>query len=178
MARVSKSEKVPRQMQATFDVIVSHIDEFCNAHLNEEYAQLARQAAAALSWKRPSPLTRGRPDVWACGIVYAIGSVNFLFDRSEDPYISSANLCREFGVGQSTASGKYKTIRDLLDMSRMDPDWCLASLLERNPLAWMVMLDGLPVDARHLPRELQEFLAEEGFIPYVPDEQETAYNPQ
>jgi hypothetical protein len=178
MAKVSKSEKVPRQMQPTFDAIVSHIDEFCNAHLNEEYAQLARQTAAALSRKRPSPLTRGRPDVWACGIVYAVGSVNFLFDRSEEPYMNSADLCKGFGVGQSTASAKSKTVRDLLDMKWMDPDWCLPSRLEKHPLAWLVMLDGLPVDARHLPRGMQEFLAAEGFIPYIPGEQETAYNPR
>ena len=176
MAKVSKSEKAPRQMQQAFDVIAAHTDGFCNAHLNEDYAQLARRTAAALSRKRPSPLTRGRPDVWACGIVHAVGTVNFLFDRSEEPYISSADLCKEFGVGQSTAAGKSKAVRDLLGMKWMDPDWCLPSRLDRNPMVWMVMLDGLIVDARYLPLELQEFLVAEGFIPYMPGERETADN--
>ena len=177
MAKVSRSEKVPKQMQQAFDVIVAHTDGFCNAHLNEEYAQLARQTAAALSRKRPSPLTRGRSDVWACGIVYAVGSVNFLFDRSEEPYLSSADLCKEFGVGQSTAAGKSKTVRDLLGMKWLDPDWCLPSQLDRNPMVWMVMIDDIVVDSRYLNRDVQEVLVAAGIIPHIPGGRETAGDP-
>jgi len=42
MATVSKSERVPKPMHATFNAIVALTDAFCRAHLNEEYAQLAR----------------------------------------------------------------------------------------------------------------------------------------
>jgi hypothetical protein len=56
MTKISKSEKVPKQMKAKFDAIVMLAETFCNEHLNEEYAQLARQAVAALCRKRPSPL--------------------------------------------------------------------------------------------------------------------------
>ena len=173
MAKTGKSEKVPRQMQPTFDVIVSLTDEFCNEYLNEEYAQLVRQAAAALCRKRPSPLVRGRPDVWACAIVYAVGSVNFLFDRSQEPHVSPADVCQGFGVVQSTGSSKSKSVRDLLNMKWTDPYWCLPSRLDRHPTAWMVMVDGLIMDARHMPREVQVELAEAGFIPHVPGERET-----
>jgi hypothetical protein len=38
-----------------------------------------------------------------------------------------------------------------------------------NPLAWMVMVDGIIVDARQLPRELQEVAYERGVIPYLPE---------
>ncbi len=37
--------------------------------------------AAALSRKRPSPLSTGRERSWAVGIIYALGQVNFLFDK-------------------------------------------------------------------------------------------------
>src|SRR5215831_5742876 len=43
MAPITKSERVPKPMQATFDAIVALTDAFCRAHLDEEYAQLARQ---------------------------------------------------------------------------------------------------------------------------------------
>src|SRR2546422_121662 len=68
MAPITKSERVPKPMQATFDAIVALSDAFCRAHLDEEYAQLARQATAALCRKRPSPLATGNPKTWACGI--------------------------------------------------------------------------------------------------------------
>ena len=47
-------------MKPTFDTIVALTNSFCEEHLNEEYAQLARQATAALCRKRRSPLTSGR----------------------------------------------------------------------------------------------------------------------
>ena len=173
MAKISKSEKVPKQIQPTFDTITELIDAFCNEHLNAEYAELARQITAALCRKRPSPLVRGRPDVWACGIVHAAGMVNFLFDQSEEPYISVPDLCKAFGVRQSTGTSKSKVVRDLLKINWMDPDWCLPSLLERNPKAWTVSVNGMILDARYLSRSIQELLAEEGLIPYVPEKRES-----
>ena len=167
-AQKKKSERVPKQMQAVFDEITSLTDGFCHAHLNEEYQEIIRRATAALCRKRPSPLERGRKDVWACGIVNAVGMVNFLFDRSNEPYVSSADMCREFGVAQSTASNKSKQVRDLLKMSRFDPNWSLKSLTDRNPLIWTLIIDGYMVDARDLPYELQEILVEEGHLPYMP----------
>ncbi len=55
------AERVPKQMQPKFEEIVSLTDIFCQEHLNDEYAQLGRKLAAALSRKRPSPLATPRP---------------------------------------------------------------------------------------------------------------------
>ena len=38
MASLSKSERVPKPMQATFHAIVALTDALCRAHLDEEYA--------------------------------------------------------------------------------------------------------------------------------------------
>ena len=172
MTRISKSEKIPKQMKAKFDAIVVLTDTFCNKHLNEEYAQLARQAVAALCRKRPSPLMKGRVNTWACGIIYALGFVNFLFDKSQEPYMSAADLCKGFGVSKSTGSAKSKTIRDALDMVQMDPNWYLPSKIDDNPMAWMIMVDGFVLDVRTMPREVQEVAYRKGLIPYIPEDKE------
>lgn len=168
MPRPTKSEKAPKKMQAKFDEIVTLTDAFCKEHLDEEYAQLARQATAALCRKRPSPLERGRVDVWACGIVYALGTVNFLFDNTQTPYMSAADLCEAFGVSKSTGASKAKVVRDNLDMMQMDPNWYRPSQMDDNIMAWMIMVNGLIVDARRLPREVQVIAYETGLIPYIP----------
>ena len=157
-------------MKPTFESIVELTDEFCREYLNDEYAQLSRELAAALSRKRPSPLLRGSADIWACGIVYALGYVNFLFDKSESPFVGADQLCHAFGVGKSTAYQKSKNIRDIFHMSQFDPRWCLPSMVERNPQVWMIEVDGIAVDARWLPWELQEIAFKKGLIPYVPNE--------
>ncbi len=171
MAKSSASTSVPKSMQVTFDAITSLTDAFCRDHLNEEYRDLAQRMTAALCRKRPSPLTSGQPRTWACGIVYVLGQINFLTDPSTQPYMTTADLCAGFGVGQSTASAKARLISQALDTSRLNPEWSLPSLLDQNPLVWMAQVNGVLVDLRDMPREVQEVAFEKGMIPYIPDDQ-------
>lgn len=172
MSRVSKSEKVPQEMKSVYDAIVTLTDEVCQKHLNEEYAALARQATAALCRKRPSPLSHGNPSSWACGIVYALGQVNFLSDKSQKPYMNMSDLCKAFDLSASTGAGKSKVVRDTLKMRQFDPNWSLPSMIEKNPLVWMITVNGLPADARYMPLPIQEEAYRRGLIPYVPGKKE------
>ena len=176
MPKAQKSESVPKTMQAKFDSIAALTDDFAAKHLNDEYAQLIRYAIAALCRKRPSPLTSGRDYTWACGITHAIGMVNFLFDSSQNPHISASELYKIFGVGASTGQGKSKKVRDLLNMTQLDPNWSLPSNMDNNPLVWMLEVNGFIVDVRSAPREVQEIALEKGLIPYIPGEQNEAEN--
>lgn len=160
---------VPRAMRPAFDAVVQIADDICTRHLTPEYAALSRRLTAALARKRPSPLLKGTPRSWACGVVYALGVVNFLFNPTQQPHLRARDLCALFGSSQSAASAKARDIMRLLGMVRLDPAWCLPSRIHDNPLAWMVMVNGLIVDARELPREIQEQAWREGAIPYVPD---------
>ncbi len=63
---------------------------------------------------------------------------------------------------------KSKQIRDLLDMYQMTPDWTLPSKIDKNPLIWMIQVNGIIIDARHAPREIQEEAFRKGLIPYIP----------
>ncbi len=172
MPKTNKSEKIPMQMQSIFDAIVELTDKFCKEYLNDEYALLSRYATAALCRKRPSPLLKGKINTWACAIIYALGQVNFLFDKSEEIYVSTNDLCKSFGIAKSTASSKSKTVRDLLRMSQLDPNWSLPSNMDSNPMTWTIMYDGFIVDVRTLPREIQEVAYEKGLIPYIPDDRD------
>jgi hypothetical protein len=162
------SEKVPKAMAETFAALAAITDAFCREHLNNEYAQLIRSAAAALCRKRPSPIARGTPLSWAAGITHAVGSANFLSDPTVTPHLSAADLCKGFGVSQSNALAKSKTARDLLEIDVLNLEWCLPSRVHESPMAWMIVTqDGLMIDARRLPREDQVLLSEAGLIPFV-----------
>jgi hypothetical protein len=165
---VQQSESVPKTVEPFFQTIIKLTDAVCVRHLNGEYASLARSLAAALARKRPSPILRGSPEIWACGILYALGSVNFLFDKSQSPHMRADELCAAFGVSQSSGSNKAKQIRDMFKMYQMDPNWCLPSMIDENPLVWILQVNGLMVDVRHMPREVQEIAYQKGLIPYIP----------
>ena len=158
-------------MQATHDAVVALTDAFCRDHLDDEYRDLARAMAAALCRKRPSPLASGQPRTWACGIVYALGQLNFLPDKASRPQVAMAEVCGAFGVGQSTAGAKARVITDALRTRRMDPTWMLRSFIGRNPLVWMAEVNGMLVDLRDMPREVQVTAHEKGMIPYIPADQ-------
>jgi hypothetical protein len=165
--------KVPKKMLSKYEEIITITDQVCERHLNAEYANLSRKMAAALSRKRPSPLERARTKSWAAGILYALARVNFLFDKSQTPHMSARELCQALGVSQGTASAKATDIWNLLDLLPLHPDYCLPSLLDDNPMVWMLMVDGLVVDIRHMPREVQVQAYQQGLIPYIPADQQS-----
>lgn len=77
-----RSTSIPKTMQGTYDAVVALTDTFCRENLNDEYRDLARAMTAALCRKRPTPLASGQPRTWACGIMYALGQLNFLSDKT------------------------------------------------------------------------------------------------
>jgi hypothetical protein len=78
-----------------------------------------------------------------------------------------ADLCGHFGVAPSTGGNKAKLVREALGMSRLDHRWTLPSRLTDSPIAWLIQVNGLIVDARQLPIEMQEIAVEKGLIPFV-----------
>jgi hypothetical protein len=100
--------------------------------------------------------------------VRVIGWVNFLGDPSQPHHMKMTDIDEGFGVSEATGAAKSSTIRDSLKIDRLDPEWTLPSLMDRNPMAWMIQVNGLIVDARSMPREVQEDAFRKGLIPYIP----------
>jgi hypothetical protein len=95
------------------------------------------------------PFLSGRLEIWAAAVVYALGQVNSLFDKSFEPYVSAAELCKYFGTSQSTTSQKAKIIRDMFKMRYFDEEFSTKRMQKENPLNEFVMVNGLivPVSA-------------------------------
>ena len=112
----------PATARPAHDRIVALTDAFCREHLDEEYAALCRKLAGVLARKRPSPLTRGKPESWASGIVRVVGWVNFLGDPSQPHHMKMTDIDEGFGVSEATGSAKSMAIRDLLKIRRSTPN--------------------------------------------------------
>jgi hypothetical protein len=165
---MSATKSVPLANRPAYEAIVALTDAVCQQHLNEEWAMLCRALTASLARKRPSPLLRGEPRVWAAGILHALGVVNFLSDRSQAVSMSVPDLCEAFGVKSSTVGGKSKIIREMFKMYQFDPRWTLPSMIDQNPMAWMISVNGFLLDARQAPAEIQAEAYRRGLIPYIP----------
>ena len=173
---VKPKQKVsgPNDSEKFVLAIIKATDTFCDELLNEEYAVLCRKMVKKLSRKRPLPFLRGRPKTWICGIVRTIGTINFLQDSSFEPFMKSSDIDKVFGVSSSTGQKRSKQIRDLLKIRELDPEWTLPSLLDQNPMVWMLEVNGFMMDARIAPLEIQQAAFEQGLIPYIPTDSESS----
>jgi hypothetical protein len=165
------SQRIPKAMAEKFAAITTLTDAFCDEKLNDEYREMIHQVVGALARKRPSPLLRGTEKVWAAAAVHAVGRINFLDDPSQTPHCKPRVIYDFFGIAESTGQNKSREIREALGMGSFSPEWTLPSRLTKNPLVWMLKVNGLMVDIRRAPLELQRMAFEKGLIPFIPAEQ-------
>ncbi len=159
--------EVPPAYRDRYREIVRLTDAFCDEHLDDEYKQFSRELAVEVC-QTDSPALKGKPESWAAGVVYALGRVNFLDDPSQTPHMKSAEVAKGFGISTGTMQAKARTIMESLDLVPLEPAWTLPSRLEDNPMVWMVLVNGVAMDIRTAPREVQVAAYEQGVIPYIP----------
>lgn len=158
--------RIPTGVRAHANPVIDITDAVCRDYLDEEYGRLARRLVGRLARKRPSPLMRGDSRIWAAGVLYVIGQINFLFDPTQRPHLTAAQLATAIGAKQTTTATKAGMINRLLDIGIYEPELTRVAMLEQHPMAWIVELsNGMLVDARQLPDELQAEAQQRGLIP-------------
>lgn len=134
---------------------------FCTQNLDDDYFQLCEKLIKKLGRKRDVPFQRGKVEIWAAAVVYAIGSINFLFDKSFEPYMTPEQISEYFGTINSTVSNKARQIKDMFDMWHFSPEFSTQKMTEGNPFNKMVMVDGFIVPLDTIPEDLQELVKKE-----------------
>jgi hypothetical protein len=106
-------QSIPSGLRPLLEEILAEVESLCDEALDDEYVTLARRLTAALGRKRPTPLTRGRPSIWAGAILYALAQINWLFDNSSKPTLSATALTSHFDGSHSAIVNKAREIRSL-----------------------------------------------------------------
>jgi hypothetical protein len=150
---MDKQELIDRQQK-----IIELIRDFCIEKLNDEYLDISERLVKKLGRKRSQPLATGQLQVWAAAVIHAVGTINFLFDKSFKPYSTIDEINEFFGTSKSTTGNKSKQIRDLLKLNHYDNEFSTSSMRENNPYAKLVMVDGFIVNVETLPEEFQEIV--------------------
>lgn len=134
-------------------LLIQLVSNFCDKNLDIEYKELCLKMIEKMSRKRTVPFLSGKIEIWAAAIVYAIGQINFLFDRSFEPYQSADDICNHFNTSKSTTSQKAKIIRDMFKLDYFDKEFSIQKLLDSNPLNDLVMVNGLIVPRKMLEND-------------------------
>ena len=129
------------EYQSHYDAVASLITAFCDQHLDADYTALCFHALEKLSRKRPFPLTKGRDNMWAAGIVYAIAQNCYLVGNQYDImhgkpkyHFTSDEIAGAFGVSKGGISAKAKAIREDLRIRNDKNEWLPPDMREMNTM--------------------------------------------
>lgn len=127
---------------------------FSREYLDEEYEEVVEKLIAKMVLKRDGPFMAGRTETWAAAVIHALGTINFLFDDSIEPYASVDDISSFFGTKNSTVTRKSKTIRDMFKMNHFDAEFSTKTMSDSDPMNNFKMLDGFIVPKDFNPHEL------------------------
>lgn len=128
---------------------------FCAQKLDGQYFGLCEKLIKKMGRKREVPFKRGKLEIWAAAVVNAIGSINFLFDRSFEPYISSKEINDHFGTKPTTVTNKARAIKDMFDLWYYSPEFSTGHMQRNNPFNNLVMVDDMILPIDNLPEDIQ-----------------------
>ena len=131
MKKRTDTEPADPELAQKRQTLLALTGAFCDARLNADYKRLCQKMIDAMTRMRPVPFARGRADLWAAGIVHAIGGANFLFDKSFKPYVSASDIAAGFGVSPASASQKAGAVRDLFDLSPLGNEFQTQQMREK-----------------------------------------------
>ncbi len=114
--------------------IIEYITQYCDEELNEEYKELSIKLIKKIAAMENTPMTRGQIDIWACGTIYTIAQINFLFDEETLPYKSPEDICDYFGTKYTTGSQKANKIRKLFELKVFDDEFSTEFMKSKKPL--------------------------------------------
>lgn len=132
MTQTAKKKDVIKPIQNRLLEITT---SFCKQSLDEEYQMLCENMIEKMARKRRVPFLSGRLELWAAAIVYAIGSFNFLQDKSFKPYASSDDIADFFGVSKSTMRQKAAFIKKMFKMNTpfLDMEFATQRMINNSP---------------------------------------------
>jgi len=110
-------------LESKHNEILKLLRSYCIDYLDDEYLQLCEKLFIKLIEYNKDVFKRGKESTWAASIIWTVGSINFLGDKSIEPYASLADVCDHFNSNTSTVGQKASKIRDLLDINYFNVDY-------------------------------------------------------
>lgn len=144
-AEIKQKEKALLELTGTF----------CAQKLDNQYFELCEKLIKKMGRKREVPFKRGKLQIWAAAVINAIGSINFLFDKSFEPYISSKEINDHFGTKPTTVTNKARAIKDMFDLWYYSSEFSTDHMQRNNPFNNLVMVDDMILPIENLPEEMQ-----------------------
>ena len=141
--------------------LIDMLSNFCDEKLDDEYKDLSIKLVQKMSRKHNIPFKRGYLKNWASGIIYALGQINFLFDKSFEPYLTADDICDFFNTKKSTSSNKAREIRKMFNMGYYDDEFSTNYMLINEPIIYKDNASGFMLNEESFISSINNDLLEE-----------------
>ncbi|MBC8205380.1 MAG: hypothetical protein H8E87_07705 [FCB group bacterium] len=156
-----KSQTEKAKIESKRQQLAQMITAFCAEYLDDDYKSLCIKMIDKMSRKRTVPFLSGKIEIWAAAIVYAIGSINFLFDRNFEPYATAEDICDFFNTNKSTTAQKAALIRNMFKMGYWDKEFATGHSKRHDPFRDLVEINGFIIPNNMLPQEIRRQIEED-----------------
>ncbi len=110
--------------------VSERVESFCKRYFTGELTACALRLCDKLGRIRKLDITRGNKEIWAASIVYVIARVNFLFDKTNNNFLTSDIICDFFDTKKTTTGNKATTIEKALNIGIGDTNYCTTEIIE------------------------------------------------
>ncbi|MBN20461.1 MAG: hypothetical protein CL678_04160 [Bdellovibrionaceae bacterium] len=144
---MKKTNKEKELIKAKTFQLKELIRGFCSKYLNNDYEQLCFSLVDRMARKRQVPYLTGRLNIWAASVIHQIGRINFLYDKSFQPYVSMGDIADYFETSKKTIGPKATQIEQMFKMRHFHPDFSTVQMMEKSLFRNLVLIDGFIVPA-------------------------------
>jgi len=141
--------------------IYKKFKNFCKEKLNKEYYILCDTLLLDIITEYWSfDMEQYESSLWSASIIYVVGSINFLFDDSFEPFISRKELSEYFKVDIKLMKENGRFIKNKLDIKYFDDLYTTKYLNERNPFHKYIYYNDVFTPLDEFPEDIIEKVKE------------------
>ena len=119
-----KGNKIKIKQNQLIDLVSS----FCDRELNEEYKQACIKLIEMMAKKRRVLFKRGKLEIWASAVIYAIIQINVVYNENLDVYTTPEVICAYFDTSVSIVSDKASMIQDLFKIKQIKNEFLINNI--------------------------------------------------
>jgi hypothetical protein len=113
---------VPDRLWERAQAIATEASERALELFDAEFVTLVRRVTADAARHRGTPLARGKTEIWASGVVYAVAQLNEIPGGWSPLARSAAEITDRLAGAPTTIANKARTLRDLLRIDSFPPE--------------------------------------------------------
>ena len=116
------------KIQIRQNQLIDLVSSFCDSELNEEYKQVCIKLIEMMAKKRRVLFKRGKIEIWASAVIYAIIQINVVYNENLDVYTTPEVICDYFDTSVSIVSDKVSMIQDLFKIKQIKKEFLINNI--------------------------------------------------